>query len=111
MFSNNDYSINRHGATKGSTNQTLFGSFSGTEGPEAANKLCSIIKIKLGQINALQFLTTPLQEIVSQIPPPETKSAKLEVYKMEQKLLEHWNRAYWTVREFFLAGSPDASWI
>ena len=25
---------------------------------------------------------------------------------MEQKLLEHWNRAYWTVREFFLAGSP-----
>ena len=106
MFSTHNYSNNRHGATSGSTSATFQGSFSGTEGPEAANKLCSTIKIKLGQINALQFLTTPLQEIVSQIPPPETKSAKLEVYKMEQKLLEHWNRAYWTVREFFLAGSP-----
>ena len=79
MYSFNDYPNNRHGATSGSPSATLQCSFSGTEGPEAANKLCSAIKIKLGQINALQFLTTPLQEIVSQIPAPETKSAKLEV--------------------------------
>jgi hypothetical protein len=45
----------RHGATSGAASATLEGSFSGTEGPEAANKLVSAIKIKLGQLNALQF--------------------------------------------------------
>ena len=66
----------------------------------------SAIKIKLGQLNSLQFLTTPLSELVAQFPTPDTASSKIEIFKMEQKLLEQWNKAYWTVREFFLAGSP-----
>ena len=71
MFSFNDYPNNPHGATTGSTNATLDGFelslFSGTEGPEVANQLCSAIQITLGRMNALSFLSTPRKNLLAQI--------------------------------------------
>ena len=89
-----------HGATSGVSSATLVGSFTGTEGPEVANRLVTAIKIKLGQLNSLQFLTTALSDLVAQFPTPDTASSRIEIFKMENKLMEEWNKAHWTVREF-----------
>jgi len=101
-----------HGATKGVVSAPLdsfnLSQFSGTEGPEIANQLSTAIKITLGQMNSLQFLTTPLDSLLAQIPTPRTESAKFRSYEMEDKILERWNKAYWTVRGFFRTGSPAA---
>ena len=105
MFSS-EYS---HGAISGSASATFHGSFTGTEGPEAANRLVTAIKIELGQLNSLQFLTTPLSDLVAQFPIPDTATAKIEIFKMEEKLLERWNKAYWRVHSFFTPGSPAKS--
>ena len=107
MFST-EYS---HGATSGSASATFHGSFTGTEGPEAANRLVTAIKIELGQLNSLQFLTTPLSDLVAMFPTPDTATARIEIFKMEEKLLERWNKAYWRVRSFFAPGSPAADQI
>ena len=107
MFSS-EYS---HGATSGSASATFHGSFTGTEGPEAANRLVTAIKIDLGQLNSLQVLTTPLSDLVAQFPSPDTATARIEIFKMEEKLMERWNRAYWRVRSFFTPGSPAADQI
>ena len=64
-----EFSHSPHGATKGSISETLLERFSGTEGPETANKICAEIKIALERMNALQFLTTPLSEIYRKSPP------------------------------------------
>ena len=90
MFST-EYS---HGATSGSASATFHGSFTGTEGPEAANRLVTAIKIELGQLNSLQFLTTPLSDLVAMFPTPDTATARIEIFKMEEKLLERWNKAF-----------------
>ena len=34
------------------------------------------------------------------------ESATFKSYKMKEKILERWNRAYWTVRGYFRPGSP-----
>ena len=101
-----------HGATKGSASATLEGfelsRFSGTEGPEIANQLATAIKITLGRMNSIQFLTTPLDSLLAQIPRPKNESARFKSYEMEEKILARWNQAYWTVRGFFRSGSPAA---
>ena len=107
MFSS-EYS---HGATSGSASATFHGSFTGTEGPEAANRLVTEIKIQLGQLNSLHFLTTTLQDLVAEFPTPVSASSKIEIFKMEKALLKDWNKAYWTVRAFFKTGSPAADQI
>ena len=105
MFSNSDYSNNPHGATRGSTNANLDGFelslFSGTEGPEVANQLSSAIQITLGRMNALSFLSTPKKNLLAQIPHGmKSESARLRSYEMEERIMERWNKAYWTVRGF-----------
>jgi hypothetical protein len=105
-----DNSTSSHGATKAPTNATLAGFelslFSGTEGPEVANQLASTIQIILGRMNALSYLTTPLKEMLAQIPTPRNETARFKSFEMEDKILERWNKAYWTVRGFFKPGSP-----
>ena len=96
MFSS-EYS---HGATSGVSSATLVDSFTGTEGLEVANRLVTAIKIKLGRLNSLQFLMTPLSDLIAQFPTPDTASSRIEILKMEKKIMEEWNKAYWTVREF-----------
>ena len=107
MFSS-EYS---HGATSGSASATFHGSFTGTEGPEAANRLVTETKIQLGQLNSLHFLTTTLNELVAEFPTPVSAASKIEIFKMEKALLKDWNKAYWTVRAFFKSGSPTADQI
>ena len=111
MFSS-EYS---HGATKGSASATLEGfelsRFSGTEGPEIANQLSTAIQITLGRMNSIQFLTTPLNSLLAQIPKPKNENARFKSYEMEEKVLARWNQAYWTVRGFFHSGSPAAEQI
>ena len=67
-----------HGATSGSASATFYGNFTGTKRPEAANRLVTAIKIELGQLNSLQFLTTSLPDLVAQFPTPETATARIE---------------------------------
>ena len=104
MFSTHDYSNNPHGATRGSADATLEGLelslFSGTEGPEVANQLSSAIQITLGRMNALSFLATPLDNFLAQLPTPRTESARYKNYEMEERILERWNKAYWTISFF-----------
>ena len=107
MFSS-EYS---HGATSGSASATFHDSFTGTEGPEAANHLVTGIKIQLGQLNSLHFLTTTLNELVAEFPTPVSAASKIEIFKMEKALLKDWNKAYRTVRAFFKTGSPAAEQI
>ena len=111
MFSY-DNSTSLHGATKGVSSATLEGfelsRFSGTEGPEIANQLATAIKITLGRMNAIQFLTTPLDSLLIQIPRPKNEATRFKSYEMEEKILARWNQAYWTVRGFFRSGSPAA---
>ena len=91
MFSY-DNTKSLHGATKGSASALLdnfiLSHFSGTEGPEIANQLSTAIKITLGRMNSLQFLTTPLDSLLAQIPTPKTESAKFKSYEMVEKILE-----------------------
>jgi hypothetical protein len=112
MFSNSDYSNNPHGATRGSANATLEGFelslFSGTEGPEVANQLSSAIQITLGRMNALSYLSPPRKNLLAQLPIPKSESAKFRYYEMEERIIERWNKAYWTIRGFFKPGSPAA---
>ena len=99
-----EFSHSPHGATKASANATLAGFelslFSCTEGPEVANQLASTIQITLGRMNALSYLTTPLEEMLTQIPTPRNETARFKSYEMEDKIIERWNKAYWTVRGF-----------
>ena len=74
MFSS-EYS---HGATSGQNSATFHGSFTGTEGAEAANRLVTEIKIQLGQLNSLHFLTTTLNELVAEFPTPVSAASKIE---------------------------------
>ena len=98
-----------HGATKGVASATFAGFelslFSGTEGPEVANQLASTIKITLGQMNALSYLTTPLEEMLAQIPTPRNETARFKSFEVEDKILERWNKAYRTVRGFSNLGA------
>ena len=111
MFSTHDYSNNRHGATRGSANATLDGFelslFSGTEGPEIANQLSSAIQITLGRMNALTYLSTPRKNLLAQLPIPKSESAKFRYYEMEERIMERWNKAYWTIRGFFETWKPS----
>ena len=59
-------------------------------------------------MNSIQFLTTPLDSLLAQIPRPKNESARFKSYEMEEKILARWNQAYWTVRGFFRSGSPAA---
>ena len=103
-----DNATSPHGVTKGVDSAPVSASFSRTEGPEKANQLCHTIKITLGRLNALPSLTTPLEHIIAQIPTSRTESARFKSYEMEEKIMERWNKAYWTVRGFFKPGSPAA---
>ena len=105
MFSFSDYPNNPHGATIGSNNATLDGFelslFSDTEGPEVANQLGSAIQITLGRMNALSFLSTPRKNLLAQIPHGlKSEAARFRSYEMEERLIERWNKAYWTIRGF-----------
>ena len=90
MFSY-DNSTSSHGATKGVASATLEGfelsRFSGTEGPEIANQLSTAIQITLGRMNSIQFLTTPLNSLLAQIPKPKNENARFKSYEMEEKIL------------------------
>ena len=88
MFSY-DNSTSSHGATKGVASATLEGfelsRFSGTEGPEIANQLSTAIQITLGRINSIQFLTTPLNSLLAQIPQPKMKMQNSKAMKWKKK--------------------------
>ena len=92
----------------GSISETLLERFSGTEGPETANRICAEIKIALGRMNALQFLTTLLSEILAEIPTPESGMDKFKAFQFEKSITAEWTKAYWTVRICFKPGSPAA---
>ena len=108
MYYSTEFTHSSHGATKGPISDTLLERFSGTEGPETANKICVEIKIALGRMNPLQVLTTPLSEILSEIPTPESGGDKFKAYQFGRSITAEWTKAYWTVRNFFKPGSPVA---
>ena len=88
MFSY-DNTQSLHGATKGSASTTLEGfelsRFSGTEGPEIANQLSTAIQITLGRMNSIQFLTTPLNSLLAQIPRQKIKMQDSKATKWREK--------------------------
>ena len=81
-----DNANSQHGTTKGVDSSTLLERFSGTEGPETANKVSTEIKIALGKMNALQFLTTPLSEILAEIPTPDSGMDKFKAFQFKKNL-------------------------
>ena len=83
MFSY-DKSTSPHGATKGSVSETLLERFSGTEGPEIANKISAEIKIALGKMDALNFLTNPLKDIFAEIPTPESGGDIFKAFQLKK---------------------------
>ena len=107
MFSY-DNSTSSHGATKGSISDTLLERFSGTEGPEIANKISAEIKIALVKMDALNFLTAPLKDILAEIPTPESGGDIFKAFQLKKTFTTEWTKAYWTVRGFFKTGSPAA---
>ena len=109
MFSY-DNSTSSHGATKGPTSGTLVGYdvplFTGMEGPEAATKLGISIKLTLGRMNAVKFLTTKLEDILDDTPKPDDGATLYQINTLQRSIKTEWTKAYWTVRAFFKPNSP-----
>ena len=109
MFST-EFPNSSHGATKGPTSGTLSGYdvplFTGMEGPEAATKLGISIKLTLGQMNAIDFLTTKLEDIIDDTPKLEDGATLYQIYSLQRSIKTDWTKAYWTVRSFFKPNSP-----
>ena len=109
MFST-EFTHSSHGATKGPTSGTLVGYdvpvFTGMEGPEAATKVGIAIKLTLGRMNAIEFLTTKLSDILVETPKPDDGATLYQVYTLQRSIKTEWTKAYWTVRAFFQPNSP-----
>jgi hypothetical protein len=109
MFST-EFPNSLHGATKGPTSGTLVGYdvplFTGMEGPEAATKLGISIKLTLGRMNAVEFLTTKLEDILDDTPKPDDGATLYQIYTLQRSIKTEWTKAYWTVRGFFKPNSP-----
>ena len=52
------------------------------EGPEAATKLGILIKLTLGQMNAIDFLTTKLSDILDDTPKPDDGATLYQIYSL-----------------------------
>ena len=109
MFST-EFLNSLHYVTKGPTSGTLVGYdvslFTGMEGPEAATKLGIAIKLTLGRMNAIEFLTTKLADILDDTPKPDDGATLYQIYSLQRSIKTEWTKAYWTVRAFFKPNSP-----
>jgi hypothetical protein len=76
------------------------------EGPEAATKLGISIKLTLGRMNAVEFLTTKLEDILDDTPKPDDGATLYQIYTLQRSIKTEWTKAYWTVRGFFKPNSP-----
>jgi hypothetical protein len=59
-------------------------------------------------MDALNFLTTPLKNILAEIPTPESGGDIFKAFQLKKTFTTEWTKAYWTVRGFFKTGSPAA---
>ena len=86
MFST-EFPNSSHGATKGPTSGTLVGYdvplFTGIEGPEAATKLGIAIKLILGRMYAIEFLTTKLEDILDDTTKPDDGATLYQIYTLQ----------------------------
>jgi len=109
MFST-EFPNSQQDATKGPTSGTLVGYdvplFTGMGGPEAATKLGILIKLTLGRMNAIEFLTTKLSDILDETPKPDDGATLYQVYTLQRSIKTEWTKAYWTVQAFFKPNSP-----